>query len=330
MVKIPVKTSDRHVWNLPDVLLELAHAMAHDQDIVLDFLAEGPDIAELGLLEHIDRAACMHDYDISRVCVQTANLVESHDKFRITKTFAHHLALHALGYDTNANKHTHLKHFGFFVGRNNALRVYLGSILKSRFDQKTLHINHFRSHDEFAAANIGLDSLIRDYGIADVSDQAKYLAACPLNARCITMNKDNNRNHAQQLLDNDHEHFVTLYQDFFLEVVCETYFTGNTFFPTEKIWRPMLLRTPFIVQGPRHFLANLKRWGFRTFDQWWDEGYDQDPPNWSVNEIVRVLERLSTLDCTQLYQWWQEMQPLLDHNRNLLLEICHDQKRFPF
>lgn len=65
------------------------------------------------------------------------------------------------------------------------------------------------------------------------------------------------------------------YDRFDIELVMETYCRGSTFFPTEKIFRPIMAGKPFIVYGPKNFLQNLRQIGFETFSSAWDESYDQ-------------------------------------------------------
>ena len=38
----------------------------------------------------------------------------------------------------------------------------------------------------------------------------------------------------------------------------------------------MLNYRPFIMVGPTRNLEYMKRWGFMTFDQWFDESYDKE------------------------------------------------------
>jgi hypothetical protein len=109
-----------------------------------------------------------------------------------------------------------------------------------------------------------------------------------------------------------------VYPDFFIELVNLTYFTGNTFYLDEKIWRPIQLKTPFIVQGPQWFLQNLKRLGFRTFNDYWDEGYSEDPTNIQVLAICDIITELSTLTTQQLKDMYVDMQPILEHNYQLM------------
>ena len=65
------------------------------------------------------------------------------------------------------------------------------------------------------------------------------------------------------------------YHQFQIEIVCETYTRGRTFFPTEKIVRPIVGAKPFILYGPVGFLEQIRKLGFQTFSSLWNENYDQ-------------------------------------------------------
>ena len=114
------------------------------------------------------------------------------------------------------------------------------------------------------------------------------------------------------------------YQDIFCEIVCETYFTGRTFFLTEKTLRCIINGRPFMVQGPKWFLHNLKRLGFKTFSNWWDEGYDEDPVDHRLVEIKKVIKDLSTQTPGQLNNMYKSMQAILEHNYQLCLNLKLD------
>jgi hypothetical protein len=118
-----------------------------------------------------------------------------------------------------------------------------------------------------------------------------------------------------------HMNIAKLYHTFFVEIVCETYFTGNTFYPTEKIWRPLALKTPFIIQGPRDYYNNLRRLGFQTFHQWWDEGFGEDPYDCQVESIFHVVKKINNMTLDELRQMHNEMKPTLEHNYNLLMSL---------
>jgi hypothetical protein len=114
---------------------------------------------------------------------------------------------------------------------------------------------------------------------------------------------------------------LTQYQKIFVDIVNLPYFSGNTFYLDEKIWRPILTKTPFIVQGPQNFIKNLKKLGFQTFDRWWNEGYSEDPPDYQVGLIIENIQMISNWDIQKLSTVYNEMKPILDHNYNVFMSL---------
>ena len=341
---IDVWTCDKKIWNLPEVLIAAGNAMSRSQDLVLDFKSEGPDLNGLDLTPHLLKMCDLYNYDPARICVRTDNLVQGHECFNVKKSynFNRH-AKPTMLYDRSISKSSISKHFGFFIGRNNAPRALIGSVLHRYHNDKTIHTNHFSFDDEFSLANLGLEELIIYHGHRDISPVVRYLMSCPIGLDAKQLRErlsmlqiekkrvsDCTASSPATFVTNDEQQLASLYDVFFAEIVCESYYTGSTFFPTEKTWRPILLETPFVVQGPRNFLTNLKSLGFETFDSWWDEGYDQDEPNISVPAVLELIDHIASQDMAQLRQWYQEMRPALEHNKNLFLKIYNDKKRFPF
>ena len=81
---------------------------------------------------------------------------------------------------------------------------------------------------------------------------------------------------------------------------------------TEKIFKPIVTKRPFILVGAPGNLEYLKRYGFRTFDQWIDESYDKETdPEVRIRMIADQLEYLCTQDVTKMYK---EMQEVLTYN----------------
>jgi hypothetical protein len=81
----------------------------------------------------------------------------------------------------------------------------------------------------------------------------------------------------------------------------------------------MLLKKPFIVMGPKCFLTHLRQMGFRTFYEYWDENYDGYEPVQKYKMILKLLDDLSKKPIFELEQMYRDMQPILDHNYNLLI-----------
>jgi hypothetical protein len=315
---INVKTSDSKVWNEAEVHSAITSAMYNNEPIVLDFLGEGPSYDTLGLEEYIQSQSRIFNYDIlNKIEIKTYNSIE-HCVYKLDINFPYHLVDKTFEYNADITKDKKLRHFGLFVGRGTAPRLYLSSYLYSNYKDETLHTNHLDLEDEFYSSNLNLERLIHEYNIRDVETISKYIEQCPIIETKTNIDKSLDLNPAQQLLQNDKDSFLNNYKKFFVEVVCETYFSGDTFFPTEKTWRPILLKTPFIIQGPQNYLKNLKDLGFKTFDKWWDEGYDEDPCTWSIHEITKVLDYLATKTEDELHSMYIEMQDVIEHNYNNL------------
>lgn len=110
-----------------------------------------------------------------------------------------------------------------------------------------------------------------------------------------------------------------VYVNFLIDVVAETFTSGNCFFVTEKTVRPMLLKKPFIVFGSRDFLAYLRQMGFRTFSDFWDETYDGYSGTERYNRILALIDSISCKSKDELEAMYWDMQYTLDHNYNLLI-----------
>ena len=112
----------------------------------------------------------------------------------------------------------------------------------------------------------------------------------------------------------------TFYTDFLIDIVSETSVTGRSFYPTEKTVRPMLLKKPFLLMGAKCFLIHLRQMGFKTFWEFWDEEYDGYGMGQRYQKILTIINEVSKKSTVELQQMYAAMQPILDHNYNLLLE----------
>lgn len=100
-------------------------------------------------------------------------------------------------------------------------------------------------------------------------------------------------------------------------VVTETIFYDSKYHLTEKIFKPIVARRPFILVGAPGNLEYLRSYGFRTFDQWIDESYDSETdPDQRIIKIVAEIQKLCQLSSTELDTMYQEMQEVIDYNYN--------------
>lgn len=103
----------------------------------------------------------------------------------------------------------------------------------------------------------------------------------------------------------------------FLHIVTETCYWGRKKHLTEKIFKPIAMRQPFVLIGCAHNLDYLKSYGFKTFDHWWDESYDQIEDDIErMHAIGQLLDDICKHDTNQLTEILHDMQEVLDHNYN--------------
>lgn len=102
----------------------------------------------------------------------------------------------------------------------------------------------------------------------------------------------------------------------FWHVVTETVYYDNIQHLTEKIFKPIAIRRPFILVGAPGNLAYLKSYGFKTFDRWVDESYDEETdPQRRIQMIADEIEKLSKQDIKTIHA---EMQDVLEYNHQHL------------
>lgn len=115
------------------------------------------------------------------------------------------------------------------------------------------------------------------------------------------------------------------YQSSLISVVTET--NVGEIFNTEKIFKPMVHRQPFIVVGPYKTLENLRNMGYKTFSDFYDESYDdiKDP----IERLIKVVEL-----CKEISEWDEKKKKTLfyksmtitTHNYELLSSFYANKK----
>jgi hypothetical protein len=101
----------------------------------------------------------------------------------------------------------------------------------------------------------------------------------------------------------------------FWNIVTETVYFDEKLHLTEKIFKPIVSRRPFILVAAPGNLGYLRSYGFKTFDRWIDESYDNERnPDRRMQLIVAEINKLCSLSHAQLLQMHQEMQDILEYN----------------
>jgi hypothetical protein len=112
------------------------------------------------------------------------------------------------------------------------------------------------------------------------------------------------------------------YRDTCLSIVTETHFEHDRLFMSEKLWKPIANRHPFIVVGTPGTLAYLHSLGFQTFMPMVDERYDSLVDNEQrMGALFSVIDALGALDDERRIAMLEQMKTILAHNERNLREL---------
>ena len=104
----------------------------------------------------------------------------------------------------------------------------------------------------------------------------------------------------------------------FLHVVTETMFWDDRTHLTEKIFKPIVAKQPFVLVGCANNLDYFRSYGFRTFGRWWDESYDAiTDPVQRLEAVSNIIKSICKKSLGELEDMLQDMTEVLEHNYNL-------------
>lgn len=93
----------------------------------------------------------------------------------------------------------------------------------------------------------------------------------------------------------------------------------HQFCPTEKVVKALLTGMPFVLVGSPQFLEELKKLGFKTYNELWDESYDDEfDYDKRMQKILELCNYLSEFD------WEKHKNKLIEignHNRECFMQL---------
>jgi len=321
MITLP--NADGVIWDKEYHVLEITKEMITNGTCEINLNSEGPCAKSLGLYDLLDHICALFSFEKKCIKIVTCNQLESHPEYKIKINPPLYIAETQDFYRINAGKFNEkcfpdIKPVAMFIGRSNFLRLQLASEISQRYQNHVEITFHYDRTLEFHIPNCGLEDLInRNFDWTTIADSLNFLSQCP--------KKFLEEKVVYPILTPNHLDICRYYHSFFCEIVCETYSKGNSFYPTEKIWRPLLMKTPFIVQGSMYYLDNLKKLGFKTFDRWWDEGHQHDPYDFQPNAILKIIKQIMMLSSNELKQMYDEMKPTLQYNHDRFMELHNNE-----
>ena len=108
------------------------------------------------------------------------------------------------------------------------------------------------------------------------------------------------------------------YSNSLLSLVSETNFfpefeTGR--FLSEKTWKPVAYKHPFIMVGVPRTMELLRELGYKTFHPYIDETYDtENDPIRRLRLIVEEVKRIVNFNKVEMLDFMNNLRPIVEHN----------------
>lgn len=295
-----VQCTNDKIWNLVE-LIGFLNAHQH-KDIELSINPEAICLESLGLYKILDQ------FTFKKVTIHTFNFLETHRYYNINILPSNFLPSQLQNIPSNYWSWTQSKIFLVMFGRPTANRLGLASYLFHHHKEKShIHFSGGSSPDNLSLFE--LDKLLT-YRVSSIDEVGKFLMHMPLKVHDTSGYTKTNYNYDDIL--------TSMYGDALVDIVSEPHVLGNTFFATEKTFRPMWCKRPFITFASADYLAYLRQMGFRTFSDFWSEDYDGYEGGDRLKRIFKLIDQLAAMTSSELEKMYWDMQYSLEHNYQLL------------
>lgn len=158
----------------------------------------------------------------------------------------------------------------------------------------------------------------------------------------LVLNRNNNRDNPIDINMEDAKY----HENSYFSIVTETVFYSpeveipdykhhySSVFFSEKIFKPIVFKHPFILLGQPGSLKALRSFGYKTFDGIIDESYDLiENDHERFNAVIKEVLRLCKYTPNEWIEFQQAVKPILEHNAEWLnidkdLRITKDIDRY--
>lgn len=299
-----------YIWNQHD-FVDFLIANQH-KPIQIDTREEGCSLQSSGVF------ALLEQFSFTDVEILTNNLIESHQFFKVKhkNPFKFFKISHAKFLEYH--QWNEQKIFACLFHRPLWHRIGIAAEMQYHYSDKCL-INMRSNPNNVDQRKLFELQKLFEYAPNSIIKFCKVKDSWPCQLEHIDAYTEGNSTigHTDQL--------ARFYPDFLIDIVGETWTQGDCFFPTEKTVRPMLLKKPMIVMGPKNYLEYLRQMGFRTFADFWDEDYDGYEGVERYVRILKLIDKLSKKSTNELRTMYWDTQYTLEHNFDLLKNQTYTQ-----
>lgn len=317
---VDIQVCGDHWLNTDPAQQQLDQISDPDIPLLLRVNSEGPSLGALGVIDMVMRHCQRTGRDPTKIMVQSwLNEVEIAPFQKIGRfLYSHFFWMSRRYWQHDPQPNTQEHRFGLFVGRRTLPRRVIMHHMWHQYRDTSL-LSVMRDPIAMPAWGVDLDLARSWHSNQDHQEFDAWWQSPPVDSI------DSMSVGAQYQADqNTNLSVLGHYHRFGLELVCESYCRGETFFVTEKTVRPMVGMKPMIVYGPRRYLERLRNHGFRTWQELWSENYDryEGPERWEVIKIL--LESLYAMPHEEYWHMMDRAQDIAVHNLAVLKDLVKE------
>lgn len=220
---------------------------------------------------------------------------------------------------------------------------FVPTLEKKEYKKSFLNFNRrWRNHRPMFIAMLKMEGML-DNGLVSFGPSDDGRGWFEAHPTLLNMLRDNGDKDLARKFDNmkkelnemppmylDHKELVTnraefvadddwMYAETYFSLVSETHYferdDEHGIFFSEKVFKPISFKHPFILIAPRGSVAALKSIGYKTFAPYINESYDAEQNDIKrMQMIIEETKRLDALEGDELYEWLHEVKQICEHN----------------
>ena len=283
---------------------KIIDSMQRDGNVHL-WTHEGKNPANNGLYVLLDELCEYWGWSKSAITIDTTNVGNSHNEYNVVFTdFCLTGAIMKVPPEIKWNGE---KYYGMFIGRASSPRI------------RAVHKHHTFKYKERGLTSFN-DDLFNFMDKAELINYFFHSGQTYQEMISIKPYSDIDQIATPPIIfGKSNFNWSKVYEKIAIEIVCETSTSPNCMDHSEKTWRPICYKRPFLLIGSPRQLDHLKKLGFRTFEGIIPEDYDQLLGIQRVDRVFEILTQL--IESNSINSLLEQCADILEHNYNAFKEI---------
>ena len=108
-----------------------------------------------------------------------------------------------------------------------------------------------------------------------------------------------------------------------IDLVTEAYCISAGTVLTEKAYKPMLYKKPFIILGPRYIHQAFKNMGFKLYDELFDYSFDDKPYKERLDSVITQIKGILKIPTSELIDRCKSLSEKREYNYKALDKLQH-------